>query len=150
MQGAAILASVLGGLMILSLGFLYMSVRPMELPLKMAAQYCRLEPGDKALHAYTGARWLDSQRYFVIQADPATFDERIRKIVATTSSPMQARVIEGPGKDLGHLSEKLPKWWDVESLPAMIAVDVSSTRHNHSGSLTIFSKERGLIYILDR
>ncbi len=56
-----------------------MKVRPMDLPLASAHQYLRLETeyDDEIVHAYTGARWLDSQRYFVIKANPAKFDARL-------------------------------------------------------------------------
>ena len=156
LKGAVIVGGVLACLLALGLGAFYMSVRPKELPLETARQYIQLEPGDEVLHAYTGARWLDSQRYFVVKADPAGFDARIKKISETHSSPAGTspiwRVVvrEGPGKDLWFRTERTPSWWDVDTLPSAVAVDVGSTGHNHSGSLSLFSKDRGLIYVLDR
>jgi hypothetical protein len=63
----------------------------------------------KVLHAYTGVRWLDSQRYFLIKADPAGFAARIAKLSAAAApgpggepSGLEVRVVEGPGKDLWY------------------------------------------------
>jgi hypothetical protein len=141
-------AAVLVCLFALALGRFYWNVRAKELPPGVAGDFIRLEPGDKVLHAYTGARWLDSQRYFLIQADPSTFEARIWKLSAPAPG-MTVSVTTGPGKDLWGRSEA-PAWWDVDSLRSVVAVDIGSARHNHSGSLTIFSRERGLIYVLDR
>ncbi|MDD5208362.1 MAG: hypothetical protein PHV36_03170 [Elusimicrobiales bacterium] len=133
----------------LALGRFYLSVRAMELPPESAGDYIRLEPGDKVLHAYTGVRWLDSQRYFLVQADPATFDARILKLSAPAPE-VTVDVSTGPGKDLWYGSEPVPPWWDVASLKHVVAVDIGSPRHNHSGSRSFFDKERGLIYVIDR
>jgi hypothetical protein len=132
------------------LGF-YMSVRAKELPPDSAGSYIRLEPGDEVLHAYTGVRWLDSQRYFVLKADPAAFEERIKKLsVPQPGADMRATVRTGAGKDLWTGGEPLPDWWDVKELPQATLVDVSSARHNHTGTASFFAKDRGLIYVVDR
>lgn len=138
--------------MVAVLGVFFMNVRPKELPLESAWQYIRLErdAGDEMIHAYTGTRWLDSQRYFVIRADPAGFDARIKKMTETNWGSWEVLIKEGPGKDLWYRSEKLPSWWDVDTLPPAISVDVGSKGAKRNGNLSIFSKERGLIYIIDR
>ena len=141
-------AALLVCLFALALGCFYWSVRAKELPPGSAGDFIRLEPGDKVLHAYTGARWLDSQRYFLIQADPATFEARIWKLSAGSPGGT-VNVTAGPGKDLWHRSE-VPSWWDVDSLKSVVAVEAGAARRNHGGSLSIFCKERGLIYVVDR
>lgn len=144
------------GLIVLSYVVLFLGIRPQEMPLSSARTFIELEEGDVVLHAYTGLRWLDSQRYFVIKADPAGFDARIKRLstvivnTPTTPSAREVRVTAGPGKELWYRSESVPSWWDVNTLESAVAVDVSFAGHNHSGSLSIFSKDRGLIYVLDR
>lgn len=113
-----------------------------DLPLGSAGEYTRLEPGDKVLHAYTGVRWQDSQRYFVIQADPSGFERRIAEA--------GGEVVSGSGKDLCYSSEKLPEWWDVGGLENLVSVDVGSSGSPHNGERRFYSKDRGLIYVIDR
>lgn len=132
---------------VLALGRFYWSVRATELPPESASDYIRLEPGDKVIHAYTGVRWLDSQRYFLIQADPSTFDARVQKLSAPAPD-VTVDVSTGTGKDLWYGSEPVPAWWDVASLKHVVAVNIDSTRHNHSGSRSFFDKERGLYLCL--
>jgi len=152
LKGALILACVFAGLIVLTWGVFYYNVRAIDLPPESARGFAAVEPADEILHAYSGMRWLDSQRYAVVKADPARFDARIKKLSATgligASSKQVISVHEGPGKDLWHRGESLPSWWDVDSLTTAVAVDVSYG--GHTGSLTIFSKERGLIYIVNR
>lgn len=124
----------------------YRHFSPGNLPPDSAGEYTRLEPGDKVLRAYTGLRWLDSQRYFVIQADPASFDARIALSAASPGAVVSA----GSGKDLYYPSEKLPAWWDVSSLDDLVAVDVGSGGSPHNGERRFYSKSRGLIYVVDR
>lgn len=156
LQWLLVIAGALVCLVALGFGMLYMSIRPKELPVGAAQHYIRLEAGDEVLHAFTGTRWLDSQRYFVVKADPAGFDARIAKLSAearTTAGMTPApevSVTEGPGKDLWHRSESVPSWWDVEALQSAVAVDVRSPGDPFSGSLSIFSKDRGLIFVVDR
>jgi hypothetical protein len=134
-------------LILLAAGFaaFYLNIRAKELPVESARDYIRLEPGDTVLHAFTGKRWLDSQRYFVVQADPAGFDERIQRLSAQEGQTV--RVTTGAGRDLWYRTEPVPSWWDVDSLEQAVAVDSGDHRR---GELSIFSKERGRIYILDR
>ena len=155
----SLLLKVLGGLALLCVGavFLcalsfYFMVRPQDLPPSSARDWIDVEPADEVVHAYSGLRWLDSQRYFVLKADPGSFDARIKRLSATAGTPptREVRVSEGAGKELWYPSEKLPAWWDVEKLESVIVVDVSYKGANHSGSLSYFSKERGLIYVVDR
>jgi len=148
MKGLLLIASAMASLGALGIGVAYWQFRAMELPPDSARMFIQLEPGDEVVHAYTGTRWLDSQRYFVVKADSSTFEGRIKKLSATPD--MVAQVKEGAGKDLWFRTERVPAWWDVDGLPSAVAVDVSSPRHNHTGSLSIFSKERGLIYVLHR
>ncbi|MFA6316099.1 MAG: hypothetical protein WC943_01675 [Elusimicrobiota bacterium] len=156
LKASLAIASALAGLIALGLGMLYMNVRAKELPVESARDFIQLEEGDVVLHAFTGTRWLDSQRYFVVKADSEGFDDRIKRLSepgpntpGVPSNPV-VRVVAGPGKDLWPRSEPVPSWWDVEALESAVAVDISSKRGNHSGSLSIFSKDRGLIYVLDR
>jgi hypothetical protein len=153
-------AGVVAGLMALVLGAGLWSIRAQDLPTSTARNYVSLEPGDEVLHAYTTVRWLDSQKYFIIRADPATFDARIKAISegyahphfdgpAGAPSAWNVRVFEGPGKGLWTPSDSVPSWWDVNALPSAVAVDVSNTQV-YGGTLTIFAKDRGLIYILKR
>lgn len=141
------------------LGVFYYNVRPMELPPRTARQYVRIKEDytEEIIHAYAGTRWLDSQRYIVIKADPAKFDDRIKTITETrwggaAGGPREwkVRVIQGSGKELGHVTEKVPKWWDVEELPEVTAVNVGPDDGHHVGFMAIFAKDRGLIYIVDR
>lgn len=154
LKGLFILAGLAAALAALAGAGFYWNVRAMELPVEAAREYVALEEGDKVLHAYTGVRWLDSQRYFVVQADPAGFEARIKELSKTEpgkdgAPPVpEVRAAEGPGKDLWYRTETVPSWWDVDALESAVAVDRS--HGGHSGSLTIFSKQRGLIYILDR
>ena len=156
LNGVLIFSGVVVGLMAVGLVGAYMSVRAKELPLSSAREFIQLEPGDEVVHAYTGFRWLDSQRYFVLKADPASFDARIKKIteehpkIPGASISWEVGVHERPGKDLWYRTESTPSWWDVDSLATGIAVDVSVVGHNNSGFLSIFSKDRGLIYIINR
>jgi hypothetical protein len=160
LKGMLIVAGVFACLLALGLGAFYWSVRAQELPPNTASSYVRLEPGDEVLHAYTTFRWLDSQKYFLIKADPASFDARIKEISETYAHPpfdgpagapsaWRVLVSEGPGKGLWVRSDPVPSWWDVDALPSAVAVDVSNTQA-YGGTLTIFSKDRGLIYILKR
>lgn len=157
MKGLLAIAGVLAFLMAATLAVFYLNVRPKNLPLESAWQYVRFErdAGDEMVHAYTGTRWLDSQRYFVIKGDPSRFDARIKKLSETSWSspgaphPWTVRIKEGPGKELWYRGERLPSWWDVDDLPSAVAADVGP-EGRHNGFLSIFSKERGLIYIVDR
>lgn len=127
-------------------------VRPRELPPGAASQFIRLQPGDRVLHAYAGARWLDSNRYFLIQADPAGFDARIARLQAVAVKRPHWKVVvsRGPGQELWFPGKEAPSWWNVDSLLSAVAVDSSDERRPHSGDRRIFAKDRGLIYILDR
>lgn len=160
LKGALLFAGVVAGLMVLGFGAFVWSMRAQDLPPREAGDYIRLEPGDEVLHAYTTVRWLDSQKYFIIKADPTTFDARVAAISDAYAKPpfdgpagkpssWSVRVFEGPGKGLWTPSDKVPPWWDVDALPSAVAVDVSNTQA-YGGTLTIFSKDRGLIYILKR
>jgi len=161
LKGVAVVAGALACLLALALGIFYFSVRATELPPETAGIYIHLEPGDQVLHAYTSIRWLDSQKYFVVKADPATFDARIKGISETyaslpfttpgTQSAWRVHVwdVQRPDKGLGGRRESTPSWWDVDTLPSAVAVDVTNSQH-YGGSLSFFSKDRGLIYILKR
>jgi len=147
-KGLLYAAAIFACLFALSLGLLYWNIRAKELPPESAGEFIRLEPGDKVLRAYTGARWLDSERYFLIQADPSTFDARIQKL-SLPAPGVTVDVTAGAGRDLWFRAE-VPSWWDVASLKYVVAVDIGSSRHNHTGGRTFFDRERGLIYVLDR
>jgi len=156
-KGLLAIAGVLAFLMAAVFAVFYMNVRPKNLPLESAWQHIRFEreAGDEMIHAYTGARWLDSQRYFVIKGDPSRFDDRMKKLSEKqwnspgSPHPWLVRINEGPGKDLCPRSESTPSWWDVDALPSAVAVDVGP-EGRHNGFIAVFSKERGLVYVLDR
>lgn len=135
-----------GGLVVLGAGLFYINTRPVDLSLSSAGDYIRLEPGDTVLKARTGQRWLDSQRYFLVQADPATFAERITR----GGGQEGYSVLSGSGRDLVKTVDKVPEWWDVADLREVVAVNTGSSGSPHNGEYRIYSKERGLIYIIDR
>ena len=116
-----------------------------------ARRYIAPEDGDKILHAYLGHGFDEKLKYFVIKVDPAEFESRIKKLSAPDhvgkSSEWETRVSSGPGKSLWYRSEPLPSWWDVDALDSAIAVDVT-LKGGGPWTKSIFSKERGLIYIV--
>lgn len=143
--------------LVLAAGFMvWQRVKPRELPVESARDHIQLKAGDKVLHAYTGSRWLDSQRYFVVQADPQTFDARINELSVVPPEPggapprFETAVSRARGAQACLSCERLPAWWDLKDVEEVVVVDRRSTVHNHSGEVHFFAAAKGLIYILDR
>lgn len=156
LKGIGLAAAGLLAFVIVFFGVMYWKIGPKGLSPSEAAMFVTLEPGDKLLHAYTGVRWLDSQRYFVIEAAPEGFDARIAQLAEVkpnadgTPPRWQATVWSGPGKEVYSPGEKVPAWWDIAQLPHVQTVDIHPLPGGHSGALYVFSKATGRIYILDR
>lgn len=92
--------------------------------------------------------------YFVIEADPAGFEARIRGLMARNrpggpAGEWKAERRSGPGKDLWSPGESLPSWWDVRDLPEVETVDIYRTG-GHAGEFYIFARSHGRIYVIDR
>lgn len=132
----AALALSAAGLLFLAL--IYYKLGPRNIPKASAGQYTALEEGDEVIRAYTGIRWLDSQRYFVIKPPPERFAELVRDREDAVS-----------GKDAPAPGESVPGWWDVEGLDRVF-VDDHRPRPGHTGETRIYAPGSGLIYVIDR
>jgi len=129
-------------------------MRAHELPAKASSVVVALEPGDEVLHAYTGVQWLDSQRFYQLQADPATFERRIASLSAlkpaAAGAPARRKVEvrRGTGVELDYRNSETPPWWDVPASDKVVAV--AFTRIGSYGGLTYyFDMEGGIIHIRD-
>ena len=129
-------------------------MRAHELPATASYVIVPLEQGDKILHAYTGVQWLDSQRFYQLQADPATFEQRIAVLStirpnADGSPPRRGvKVRRGTGAELDYRNNETPGWWSVPASDEVVVVAFSRIG-NYGGLTYYFDMEGGIIHIRD-
>lgn len=154
LKGLATALGVLAGLFLASCGVVYLALGPKNLSASEAAQFVTLQKGDTLLHARSGVRWLDSQRYFVIQATAESYEKyypESGRLASGTGAAQgwKVQTWSGLGKDAPIPSEKLPGWWDVAELRHVDVVD-AYREGAHAGEIYIFSPSNKRIYIVDR
>ncbi len=148
--GAVLVALVLAVVAIF--GLVHFKFGPKNMPLKEASKWTTVGPDDEVLHAYYGVRWLDSQRYFVIRPPRETIDSMFEGVPEIDPKYPEDYVFSGGpmhGKHMWSPGESLPGWWDVAEQPVILSRD-TRTSGRHDGETRIYSKENGLIYVIDR